>query len=97
MAERAATRLFVSGGVQGVGYRAWLAREAGRRGLEGWVRNRQDGRVEALVIASPAALAEFLDLCRRGPSAARVTDVAAQEETAPESDATGVFAIRPTL
>lgn len=96
MDETTATRLLIRGRVQGVGYRAWFAREAQRRGLRGWVRNRQDGSVEALVVAPAAALAELLAAARRGPPAALVGDIEAREETLAESDAPGGFEVRPT-
>ncbi|MCB4768427.1 acylphosphatase [Ancylobacter sp. Lp-2] len=65
-------RIVVHGRVQGVGYRAWLAMEAGRRGLRGWVRNRRDGTVEALLHADEATLEALVDACRHGPAAAAV-------------------------
>ncbi|MDQ0510636.1 acylphosphatase [Ancylobacter amanitiformis] len=68
-------RLIISGRVQGVGYRAWFAREAERRGLTGWVRNRRDGSVEALVAADTATLGDLVAACRQGPSAARVFEI----------------------
>ena len=62
----------ISGRVQGVGYRAFVDHEARSRDLEGWVRNRRDGSVEA-VFAGPAdAVAAVIAACRRGPSSARV-------------------------
>lgn len=97
MSTVAATRLFVRGRVQGVGYRSWLAREAGKRGLHGWVRNRQDGSVEALILAPLDALAAFLGLCRIGPAAADVTDLVTQDETISASDAENGFTVRPTV
>lgn len=69
-------RLFrITGRVQGVGYRAWFEREATRRALSGWVRNRLDGSVEALVCGAAAAVDEIEVLARRGPAAARVDAV----------------------
>ena len=53
MTDRIARHVIVLGRVQGVGYRAWTEREAQARGLQGWVRNRHDGTVEA-VFAGPA-------------------------------------------
>jgi acylphosphatase len=68
-------RVTIRGRVQGVGYRAWVAHEAVRLGLEGWVRNRRDGSVEALLAGSEQAVTEMMARCRRGPSAARVDAV----------------------
>jgi acylphosphatase len=62
----------VKGRVQGVGYRYFVEQEARSRDLEGWVRNRRDGSVEA-VFAGPAdAVTAMIAACRRGPSSARV-------------------------
>lgn len=63
----------VSGRVQGVGYRAALLDEAARLGVTGWVRNRADGSVEALVQGSGESLKRLIDWARRGPPGARVT------------------------
>lgn len=96
MTSVAATRLVVRGRVQGVGYRAWLAREAERRHLYGWVRNRRDGSVEALVFAPAPTLGDFIEACHSGPPAASVLEVLFSEETAPEADIFADFAIWPT-
>jgi acylphosphatase len=69
-------RLRITGRVQGVGYRAWAIAEAIRFGLRGWVRNRADGSVEALVIGEEGAVAAMIEACREGPFAARVREVA---------------------
>ena len=70
----------IRGRVQGVGYRAWVEDEATARGLEGWVRNRRDGCVEA-VFAGPAdVVSDMVTACRRGPSSARPDAV--QDEAA---------------
>lgn len=66
----------IRGRVQGVGYRAWVEHQASARALEGWVRNRRDGSVEALFAGSEDVVAEIVTACRRGPSSARVADVA---------------------
>lgn len=66
------THVSIRGRVQGVGYRAWTADEARRRGLEGWVRNRRDGSVEAVFAGAETIVAEMLLACRRGPTLARV-------------------------
>ena len=79
-----AKRLRIHGRVQGVGYRAWMVQAATRLGVAGWVRNRGDGTVEALVEGDTAAVEELLRACRRGPIAASVTliheDFSAPEE-----------------
>ena len=65
-------RIVVEGAVQGVGYRVFVAREAGRLHLDGWVRNRHDGSVETLVAGPSAAVEEFLNAARRGPRTAAI-------------------------
>jgi acylphosphatase len=70
----------ISGRVQGVGYRAWVEHRARAHGLEGWVRNRRDGSVEALFSGPEDAVTDMIAGCRRGPSSARVEAV--QEEPA---------------
>lgn len=71
--------VFVRGRVQGVGYRAFVEHEALRLGLEGWVRNRRDGAVEAVFSGEDMAVSHIIEACRRGPSAARVEAVEATE------------------
>jgi acylphosphatase len=62
----------VRGRVQGVGYRAFVEREALAVGLEGWVRNCHDGSVEAVFSGDPDIVEKMIGACRRGPYAARV-------------------------
>ena len=62
----------IRGRVQGVGYRAWAEYTALERGLEGWVRNRRDGSVEAVFAGPPEAVAAMIAACRHGPSGSRV-------------------------
>jgi acylphosphatase len=62
----------IRGRVQGVGYRAWTEQGALARGLEGWVRNRPDGAVEAFFAGPPAAVADMIAACRHGPRGAQV-------------------------
>ncbi|HQY27523.1 MAG TPA: acylphosphatase [Burkholderiaceae bacterium] len=85
-------RLTIHGLVQGVGFRAWLARQARRRGLVGWVRNRPDGTVEAVVAGGQAEVDELIRWAARGPPAARVIRV---DVDAASGDFTG-FEQRPT-
>lgn len=68
-------RLIITGQVQGVGYRDWVVTTAQRLGLSGWVRNRRDGSVEALIVGDETAVGTMIDACRRGPTMARVDAV----------------------
>ncbi len=74
-----ARHLLITGLVQGVAYRESMCREAARLGISGWVRNRLDGSVEAVIDGEDAAIAAMLNWARRGPPAARVADVAVSE------------------
>ena len=90
----------IRGRVQGVGYRAWVEHQAMARGLEGWVRNRRDGSVEALFAGSADVVSDMVALCRRGPSSARVDAI--QDEPA-SSEALNLrragerFSVLPTI
>lgn len=74
-------RVRIYGGVQGVWFRAWTVREAQARGLDGWVRNRADGSVEAVFAGAPASVSDMIEACRVGPPAARVTRLDEDAET----------------
>jgi acylphosphatase len=89
-----AARLRITGRVQGVGYRAWAMRQAEAFGLRGWVRNRSDGSVEALLIGPPDAVERMLEACRQGPPGARVSDVVVSEA---EDDGSDGFSPQPTV
>ena len=67
--------LRITGRVQGVNFRAWTREEAERRGLTGWVRNREDGSVEARLSGPAGTVDEMIALCRKGPAVARVEAV----------------------
>ncbi len=69
----------VQGRVQGVSFRYYAQREAGRLGVHGWVRNEPDGSVAAHFEGDADAVDALVDWCRRGPTGARVTHVAARE------------------
>jgi len=73
--SRAILQVTIRGRVQGVGYRAWMMRQAAGLGLRGWVRNRADGSVEALVIGARESVERLVAACGQGPLGARVTDV----------------------
>jgi len=68
-------RLVIHGRVQGVAYRYWTVNEATGRGLDGWVRNRREGTVEALVSGPVVEVDAMIEACRDGPPAARVTEI----------------------
>ena len=89
-----ALRLVITGRVQAVGFRAWTCREARRRALRGWVRNRIDGGVEALIIGESAALEAMAEACLRGPPVSEVRDVARHPA---EDDGSQDFSERPTV
>jgi acylphosphatase len=89
-----ARMLIIAGRVQGVGYREWMVVEAVRLGIAGWVRNRADGTVEALVEGEEGAVEELLRACRRGPRLARVDMI---EEAPAEPPAEPGFRRVPTL
>lgn len=67
--------IFISGFVQGVGFRQFVRREAGKLGILGWVKNTKDGRVEALFHGQKEKIKEIILLCRKGPILAEVENV----------------------
>jgi acylphosphatase len=74
----------IRGRVQGIGYRAWTEVTALERGIEGWVRNRRDGSVEALLGGPEDEVAAMIAECRRGPPGARVDAIDQREATSDE-------------
>lgn len=85
--------LVISGRVQGVGYRASFYYAAKRLGVNGWVRNRRDGTVEACVSGSPELIEELIEWARTGPELSRVAGVSISECADVHSD----FSIRDSL
>jgi acylphosphatase len=79
--DRARVHVWISGRVQGVGFRYWTCEQAGRLGLGGWVRNVGDGRVEAVFEGPSAEVARAVAWCRQGPAGAWVSDVRSEPET----------------
>jgi len=87
-------RLRIEGRVQGVGFRAFVEREALAQGLSGWVRNRRDGGVEAVLSGHPDQIDLMVDRCRIGPRGSRVDMVKILDEVGPVCDG---FEVRPTV
>ncbi len=94
-----AIRLRIRGRVQGVWYRGWMVEQARERGLAGWVRNRRDGSVEALLVGPEPALRDMISNCREGPRSARVADVEQTilDDLSGEELGGSVFRQQPTL
>jgi acylphosphatase len=90
----------IRGRVQGVGYRYWVEQQARAHGLEGWVRNRRDGSVEALFAGPEDVVSNMVASCRRGPSSARVDAV---DQRPGDADALNLrrpgerFSVLPTI
>lgn len=93
--ERQVVGVTLRGRVQGVGMRAWIASAARARGLDGWVRNRRDGSVEAVFAGPPASVGAMIATCRDGPPSAEVTGL--REETVTSPDPPKGFEQRATL
>jgi acylphosphatase len=88
-----ARRLLITGRVQGVGFRFAFADEARERGLRGWVRNRRDGRVEAIIAGAPEDVETMVAWAHHGPPAARVTAI----DVEPVTGEFDCFDVAPTL
>ena len=88
-------RVFVHGFVQGIGYRRWLQGQALERGIHGWVRNRADGSVEAVLHGDRRRVDDLLRACRHGPTLARVDKV--HSEPADYDDSIKEFRIESTI
>ncbi len=68
-------RIFISGIVQGVCFRAFIKREAGKLALNGFVKNLDDGRVEAVIEGEDKQVENLIELCKKGPSSSHVEAV----------------------
>ncbi|KQT16645.1 MAG: acylphosphatase [Bradyrhizobium sp.] len=98
--NRAILQVVICGRVQGVGYRAWVEQQARTSGLEGWVRNRRDGSVEALFAGAPRHVADMVALCRHGPPSSRVDSVTSETASADDLNlrrAGEMFSVLPTV
>ncbi|WP_302080879.1 acylphosphatase [Salinibaculum rarum] len=91
MSDRTRAHVFVTGNVQGVYFRATTRDEAQERDVDGWVRNLDDGRVEAVFEGPAETVEEMVEFCHRGSSAATVEDVDVTYE-APQDE--GEFRVR---
>lgn len=89
-----AVHISIAGRVQGVGYRAWMARQAGMAGLSGWVRNRRTGEVEAIVCGPADKVAAMIEAARGGPYGARVSEI---RDLGPAAPLQGAFEVLPTV
>jgi len=87
-------RVVIGGQVQGVGFRDFVCREASGLGLNGWVRNRRDGTVEAVISGDDRKVKDLIQKCTRGPASARVTHIDLEKTNPPAEQG---FSPRPTL
>lgn len=86
-------RILMSGRVQGVGFRYWTQLQAEARGLDGWVRNLRDGRVEAVFQGPAAEVETIIEACREGPPVAKVSELQRFEAAALSEQG---FILRPS-
>jgi acylphosphatase len=91
--DRKTVRVRIEGRVQGVGFRVWVERVAVDLGLEGWVRNRRDGGVEAVFAGPAQAVDAMIGSCHEGPRGAHVSLVKVLDEP---TEAPKGFEVRPT-
>ena len=100
MTARRFVHVTIRGRVQGVGFRAFIDRQAQERALDGWVRNREDGSVEAVFSGASTAVDDILESCRMGPAGAEIEGFDIREEEAagliPSSRPAG-FYVMPTV
>jgi acylphosphatase len=100
MPDRRFVHVTIRGRVQMVGFRAFIEQNAVERALDGWVRNREDGAVEAVFAGAAAKVEDMLELCRKGPRGAKVESLDVREEEAagliPSSRPSG-FYVMPTV
>jgi acylphosphatase len=89
-------RVLVDGYVQGVSYREFTRRAALRLNVSGWVRNRPDGAVEALIRGPPAAVEALIAEMRKGPRSAAVNTLSVTEQDEVLGDDSGTFIVRST-
>lgn len=79
MAGHVKVHVMIEGRVQGVSYRAWTIEQARMLGIDGWVRNRTDGRVEAVFSGFKIVVEEMITRCRKGPILAQIERLEVQD------------------
>jgi acylphosphatase len=87
-------RLRIEGQVQAVGYRNFIIEEARKLGVDGWVRNRSDGSVEALVSGETKAVEALIALCAKGPEGSRIKHIDMENVETPDEKG---FNRRPSI
>ena len=92
--DRKSVRVRIEGRVQGVGFRAWVERKAMEHSLDGWVRNRRDGGVEAVFAGPASAVDAMVAECHHGPRSAAVAMVRVLDAPAAVSQG---FTVGPTV
>ena len=97
MAVNRILHVIIHGRVQGVGYRAWTHHQAELHGLEGWVRNRRDGTVEAVFSGPEERVETMIKACWEGPRGASVQRIEEIEGQDPAIDKAPGFAVRGTV
>ena len=90
MTTQRCVRVLITGRVQGVGFRAWIDRQANSRNLAGWVRNLADGTVEAVFCGPPHIVGDMIEACKDGPKWAHVAAINVSEEV---QETPGAFTI----
>lgn len=91
-------RVLIRGRVQGVGYRAWVDYQARRLGLQGWVRNRRDGSVEAVFGGPEETVADMIASCPNGPGKVdKVAEEVAHADELGRRHAGEAFSVLPTI
>lgn len=92
--EITSMRLRIEGSVQAVGYRNFMIEEARKLGVDGWVRNRSDGSVEALVSGETKAVESLIAACARGPEGSRIKHIDLEKVDPPAEKG---FSRRPSV
>ncbi|MEX0994965.1 MAG: acylphosphatase [Balneolaceae bacterium] len=94
--EKVQKHVFLSGRVQGVGFRHFTRQQARRLNIDGWVRNLRDGRVEVLMEGSEENVEQMISQLKNGPRSANVTELDIEEETFGNPDYR-TFQVKPTV